>query len=124
MKHWTEPNGILLICIPVDWQYLNPAIEGEEEKLPYSFQPYENAIGCFQLSCYPLSSEAPRIAKAYPNGIKTLSWKESRMDDAEFCAHIYHGALGDQALIGKYIYNYCLKNNKEIDEHSRWLKRF
>jgi len=122
MKHWTEPNGTLLIRIPVDWQYLNPAIEREEEKPPYGFQPYENAIGCFQLSCYPLSSEAPRIAKDYPNGVKTLSWKESRMDDAEFCAHIYYGALGDQALIGKYIYNLSLKNNKKIKEQLKVVK--
>lgn len=122
MKHWTEPNGTLLIRIPVDWQYLNPAIEGGEEKPPYSFQPYEKSIGCFQLSCYPLSSEAPRIAKAYPNGVKTLSWNESRMDDPEFCAHIYHGALGDQALIGKYIYNFSLKNTKEIRNQLKVIK--
>ena len=104
MKHWTEPNGILLIRIPIHWQYLNLAILGEHgEKSPYSFQPYEDAIGCFQLSCYPLTEQAPSIARANPNGVRELNWKESRMDDSECCAHLYYGALGDQALIGKYI---------------------
>lgn len=78
MKHWTEPNGILLIKIPTDWQYLNSGLSDYEEKSPYGFQPYENPIGCFQLSCYPLSELAPSIAKANPNGVRELSWKESR----------------------------------------------
>ncbi|MCG7500188.1 hypothetical protein MHO82_25380 [Vibrio sp. Of7-15] len=116
MKHWTEPNGILLIHIPIEWQYLNPAIEGEKEASPYSFQPYEDSLGCFQLSCYPLEEQAPSLAKANPNGVKKLAWNRSRMDDAEFCAHMFFGALGDQALIGKYIYDVSLKNDVRIKE--------
>lgn len=114
MKHWTEPNGTILIHIPIDWQYLNPAMEDHGEKPPYSFQPYEDAIGCFQLSCYPLTEQAPNIAKAYPNGVQELNWKKSRMDDSEFCVHLYYGALGDQALIGKYIYDANLKKHPKI----------
>lgn len=116
MKHWTEPNGIFLIHIPIDWQYLNTAIEGEVEISPYSFQPYEESIGCFQLSCYPLIEEAPSVAQANPNGVPNLIWKKSRMDDSEFCVHLYFGALADQALIGKYIYDVGLKNDKRIIE--------
>lgn len=116
MKHWSEPNGIFLINIPVDWQYLNSAIEGEVEKSPYSFQPYEDSIGCFQLSCYPLAEQAPSVAMANPNGVKNLVWKKSRMDDPEFCAHLFFGALDDQALIGKYIYDIGLENDERISE--------
>lgn len=116
MKHWTEPNGIFLINIPIVWQYLNPAIEGGVEKSPYGFQPYEDSIGCFQLSCYPLVEQAPSIAMANPNGVQNLVWKKSRMDDSEFCMHLFFGALDDQALIGKYIYDIGLKNNVRINE--------
>src|SRR4051812_36541296 len=116
MKHWTEPNGILLIQIPVNWQYLNSAMENDSEKPPYSFQPYGDSLGCFQLSCYPLAEEAPKIAKANPNGVKKLNWKASRMDDTEFCMHIFFGAYHDQMLIGKYIYDISLKNAKKIEE--------
>lgn len=123
MKHWTEPNGILLINIPTEWQYLNPAIDGKIEQPPYSFQPYENAVGCFQLSCYPLVEEAPKIAHANPHGVKELVWQESRMDDSEFCTHLFFGAFFDQALIGKYIYKSELEHTKEIQEQLILVKK-
>lgn len=116
MKHWTEPNGILLIQIPIDWQYLNSGLSDYEEKSPYGFQTYEDPLGCFQLSCYPLSELAPSVAKANPNGVRKLSWKESKEDDAEFCIHLFYGAYFDQALIGKYIYDVKLKDDKRIAE--------
>lgn len=116
MKHWTEPNGILLIQIPIDWQYLNPGLIDYEEKSPYGFQPYEDPIGCFQLSCYPLSELAPSVADANPQGVKKLIWKESRLDDSEFCTHVFFGAYHDQALIGKYIYDAGLDGDERIAE--------
>lgn len=119
MKHWTEPNGIFLIQIPTAWQYLNPVVEGEEEKSPYSFQPYENANGCFQISCYPLEELAPKLADEYPNGMPELTWRPSRMDDSEFCIHMFYGASADQALIGKYIHDASLDNDERINEELR-----
>jgi len=116
MKHWTEPNGIFLIQVPIDWQYLNSVLKDYEEKSPYGFQPYEDPIGCFQLSCYPLSKLAPSIAKANPNGVKKLSWKESRADNSDFSTHLFFGAYFDQALIGKYIYDADLEGDKRIAE--------
>ncbi|HBO0863662.1 MULTISPECIES: hypothetical protein [Pseudomonas] len=114
MKHWTEPNGIFLIQIPIDWQYLNSGLSDYEEKSPYGFQPYEDPIGCFQISCYPLSELAPSIAIANPNGVRNLSWKASREDNSEFCTHLFFGAYYDQALIGKYIYDAGLEGDKRI----------
>lgn len=119
MKHWTEPNGIFLIQIPTEWQYLNPVVEGEEEKSPYSFQPYENAVGCFQISCYPLEELAPQLADKYPNGVPRLTWRPTRMDDSEFCTHVFFGALADQALIGKYIYDANLEEDERIKRELR-----
>ncbi|PWE38411.1 hypothetical protein [Pseudomonas prosekii] len=116
MKHWTEPNGILLIQIPIDWQYLNSGLRDYEEKSPYGFQPYEDSIGCFQLSCYPLSELAPSTTKANPDGVRKLSWNESRADNFEFCTHLFYGAYYDQALIGKYIYDVALEGDSRIAE--------
>lgn len=123
MKHWTEPNGILLIQIPIDWQYLNPGLSEYEEESPYGFQLYEDPIGCFQLSCYPLSELAPSVAEANPQGVKKLSWKESRLDDSEFCTHLFFGAYHDQALIGKYIYDAGLEGNERIAEQLKIVKQ-
>lgn len=123
MKHWTEPNGIFLIQIPTEWQYLNPVVEGEEEKSPYSFQPYENANGCFQISCYPLEEIAPKLANEYRNGVPELRWRPSRMDDSEFCVHMFYGASADQALIGKYIHDASLDNDEKINEELRLVDK-
>lgn len=123
MKHWTEPNGILLIQIPIDWQYLNPGLSDYEEESPYGFQLYEDPIGCFQLSCYPLSELAPKVAAANPQGVKKLSWKESRRDNSEFCTHLFLGAYHDQALIGKYIYDAGLEGDERIAEQLKIVKR-
>lgn len=116
MKHWTEPNGIFLIHIPIEWQYLNPAVKGEVEKSPYSFQPYDDVVGCFQISCYPLNDLAPKTSEANPIGVPILNWQLSRMDDSEYCCYLFYGALADQALIGKYIYDVGLKSDKRIIE--------
>lgn len=123
MKHWTEPNGIFLIHIPIEWRYLNSAVESEEEKSPYSFQAYENANGCFQISCYPLVDIAPKLAKEYPNGVPELRWRNSRIDDSEFCVHMFHGASADQALIGKYIHDASFDNEDQINNELRLVKK-
>jgi ribosomal protein L20A (L18A) len=122
MKHWTEPKGILLIQIPTEWQYRNSAVEGVEESSPFSFEPYENAVGCFQISCYPLEELAPKIAEDHPNGVSRLEWKHSRIYDSEFCVHMFFGALADQALIGKYIHDAELDNDKRIERELRVVK--
>lgn len=116
MKHWTEPNGIFLIQIPTEWQYLNPAVDGIKEEPPYGFQPYEDPVGCFQISCYPLKDEAPTIAQSHPNGVESLSWKQTKKNDSEFNMYLFFGALADQALIGKYIYDSSLENDKRVIE--------
>lgn len=123
MKHWTEPNGILLMQIPIDWQYLNPGLSEYEEESPYGFQLYHDPIGCFQLSCYPLSELFPSVAKANPQGVKKLSWKESRLDDSEFCTHLFFSAHHDQALLGKYIYDAGLEGDERITEQLKTVKQ-
>ncbi|WP_198005559.1 hypothetical protein [Thioalkalivibrio thiocyanodenitrificans] len=63
-----------------------------------------------------MSELAPSVAEANPHGVKKLSWKESRLDDSEFCTHLFFGAYHDQALIGKYIYDAGLEGDERIAE--------
>jgi uncharacterized protein YutE (UPF0331/DUF86 family) len=109
MKHWTEPNGILLMHIPIEWQYKNPVFEDIEEKSPYSFELYEDSVGCFQLSCYPLTELVPNH-----KGTSKPGWTLSRMDSEEFDTHLFFGQIDDQALIGKYIHNHELQGNERV----------
>lgn len=122
-KHWTEPNGILITNIPMNWQYRNPVIEPRIEKSPYSFEPYEDAIGCFQLSCYPLEELAPNRSNQTDGQAPESKWAHRRMDSDEFDVHIYYGARGDQALIGKYIYSRELRGNVQILEQLELVDR-
>lgn len=114
MKHWTEPNGIFLIHIPIDWQYLNPAFEWAKEESPYGFRPYDNGVGYFQISCYPVEQLAPELAKINPNGVPKLTWNKRAIEDVEFQGFIYNGALADQALIGKYFYHSAFKKDQRV----------
>jgi uncharacterized protein YutE (UPF0331/DUF86 family) len=91
--------------IPTHWQYRNPIIDGVEEENPFSFEPYEDSVGCFQNSCYPDGELS--------NGQRT-TWIEKRIDDDEFCMHLYFCMYGDQALIGKFIYDKPLENDPRV----------
>jgi hypothetical protein len=114
MKHWTEPNGIFLLRIPIEWQYRNLAISHGREESPYSFEPYDEAIGCFQISCYPLAELAPNLKQGASKTKLKDNWKHSRMDTQDFDVHIFFGAKDDQALIGKYIYSRTLRNDARV----------
>ena len=46
-KNWTDRKGILILNILINRQYRNRVLSSAEEKSPYSFEAYENSIGCF-----------------------------------------------------------------------------
>ena len=79
-KHWTEPNGILILRIPVNWQYRNRVLSKVEEKSPYSFEAYENSIGCFQINCYNLKDGYNPNFPIQKLDSK-LIWEESKVND-------------------------------------------
>lgn len=105
MKHWTEPNGIFIVKIPIEWQYRNSVIENIEEKSPYSFEPYEDSLGCFQLSCYPLSERGINPNFPVQKNNSKIEWLESQMDDKEFDVLLYHAQVDDMLCMAKYIYS-------------------
>ncbi len=114
MKHWTEPNGIFIVNIPIEWQYRNSAIEDIEEKSPYSFEPYEDSLGCFQLSCYPLSEKGINPNFPVQKNNSKIDWLESRMDDDEFDVLLYHAQVDDMLCMAKYIYSAEHRNDNRI----------
>lgn len=116
LKHWTEPRGILAIQVPVDWQYRNPVIGSRTEEPPYSFEPYENPLGCFQLSCYPYFDLVPNASEGFKPKRGVPSWTRSRIESDRFDVCLYYGAKGDQALIGKYIYDRELRGDSRVSE--------
>lgn len=105
MKDWTEPNGIFILNIPIEWQYKNVVIRDGIEKSPYSFEPYDNRLGCFQISCYPLSERGVNPTFPIQKNNSKINWFRSRMDDEEFNMHLFHAQVDDQLCMAKYIYS-------------------
>ena len=116
MKHWTEPNGNFIVNIPIEWQYKNAVYENIEETSPYSFQPYENSLGCFQLSCYPLKEKGINPKLPLQKNNSKVDWLISRMDDEEFDVWLFHAQVDDLLCMAKYIYDTEKRNKKEILE--------
>jgi len=88
MKHWTEPNGVFLIQIPIEWQYTNTAVVGGVEEPPFSFEPYDGPVGCFQVSCYPLAALAPESTDRTSPTDTGNRWKHSKLSESGFDAYL------------------------------------
>jgi len=104
-KHWTEPNGVFIVNIPVSWQYKNTLVDSSEENPPYSFEEYEDSVGCFQLSCYPLSEKGINPNFPIQKCNSKIEWLESRMDDSEFDMYLWHAQVDDHLCFVKCIYS-------------------
>ena len=120
MKHWTEPNGIFIVNIPIEWQYKNVVVLNGIEKPPYSFEPYENQFGCFQLSCYFLSEKGINPNFPVQKANSKITWLESRMDDQEFDVFLWHAQVDDQLCMAKYIYS---KTERKKSKTKKQLKK-
>jgi hypothetical protein len=69
MKYFTHPKGIFEIKIPLDWYYKNQ-VAGFEDESPFSFEPFEDSPGCFQISCYNKSGN--EIHSSFPKHVTAL----------------------------------------------------
>ena len=113
-KHWTEPNGVFTVDIPIDWQYRNVELHNFEEKSPYSFEAYDSSIGCFQLSCYPLSKKGIDPNFPIQKSNSKVEWLESRMDDSEFDVYLWLAQIDDHSCMAKCIYSAKDREHKEV----------
>jgi uncharacterized protein YutE (UPF0331/DUF86 family) len=116
MKHWIEPNGNFIVNIPIEWQYKNVVYDDIEEKSPYSFELYENPVGCFQLSCYTLLDKGTNPNFPIQKNNSKIDWFPSRMDNEEFHVLLFHAQVDDLLCMAKYIYSVALKNDNKVKE--------
>lgn len=116
-KHWTEPDGIFILNIPMHWQYRNPVTRKSklEHEHIYSFESYKNSNGCFQLSSYPLSEQ--KINKNFPiqKANSEISWHPSRMDDDKFNIYLWHAQVEDRFLMAKYVSSKTSEKESNIE---------
>jgi hypothetical protein len=114
MKYFTEPNGIFVIKIPVEWQYKN-IIAGIGEVSPFSFELYENICGAFQISCYSESEKAINTnIKVQKSNTQNLEFVERRMDGNGFNMHLWYAIVDGHSFMAKYIYSTSKQNSKKV----------
>jgi hypothetical protein len=114
MKYFTEPNGIFVIKIPVEWQYKNIAT-GIKETSPFSFELYENSCGAFQISCYPESEKTidPNF-KVQKSNSQNLEFVKVRTVDNGFNIDYWYAVVENHIFMAKYIYSTSRQNTKKI----------
>ncbi|MCH7964724.1 MAG: hypothetical protein IH852_12390 [Bacteroidetes bacterium] len=116
LKDWTEPNGIFIMNIPIDWQYKNVIVPDFKDASPFSFEKYENSIGCFQISCYPLSERGVNNNFPVQKNNSKVSWFPNRMDGKGFNVHVYYAQVDDQFCMAKYIYSTKDQDNVNVKD--------
>jgi len=105
LKHWTHPDGIFIMNIPIEWKYINIPPKSGLIEPPYSFESYEDSVGCFQISCYPLSERGINKTQPVQKNNSRVSWLTQRMDGDGFNVHVYYAQVDDQFCMAKYIYS-------------------
>lgn len=115
MKHWTEPNGIFIINVPIEWQYKNAIVKDGKDESPYSFEPYEEPITCFQLSCYPLNERGINPNLRLQKNNSEVEWTLSQLNDEKFKMHLFGAQVDDQLCFAKYIYSKSEESNPTIE---------
>jgi len=106
--------------IPIEWQYKN-ILSNIGDVSPYSFELYENSVGAFQISCYPISDRKfdPSILIQKSN-TRGLEFTEQRLDDDDFNCHLWLCIVEDHFILAKYIYD---SNPKDLEIINKELKK-
>jgi len=116
MKYFTHPDGIFEIQIPLDWHYKNE-VAGYENKSPFSFELFQNAQGCFQISCYHESEQKtnPNLPKSTYNIDKLVFVKtELPVTDPELKILLWATVVEDYFFMAKFVFQSKKINSKII----------
>lgn len=117
MKYFTHPEGIFEIKIPLDWHYKNE-VAGVGNKSPFSFELFEEAKGCFQISCYHESEKAlnPSLPRHDYNTTNLKFIPAQLPDSSAFKTLLWATIAGDYFFMAKYIYQPNEVDSKVVQE--------
>ncbi|MBP1165263.1 hypothetical protein J2787_000804 [Chryseobacterium rhizosphaerae] len=127
MKKFTSPDGVFEIDIPIEWDYRNE-IMGLENSPPFSFEPFRNSIGCFQLSHYKKEkNKYQRFKNKHEYFENNLKFEKRQIDENDgFIIIIWATTVKDFFFMAKYVYQKIKvinnKLEKEIEKVENSLK--
>lgn len=117
MKIFTAPDGVFEIQIPIDWDYRNE-IFGFKNESPFSFEPFKNSLGCFQLSYYKKEKDKYQGFKNNHNYFQNnLKFEKGILEDNDnFKIITWATTVQDYFFMAKYIYQPKKVNQKDINK--------
>lgn len=126
MKTFTSPDGIFEIRIPIDWDYQNE-LHGHKNESPFSFQPFKNPMGCFQISHYIKQEPDNQIFSNQDYFERNLKFEKTKIDENDDFILILWGTwVKENFFMAKYIYSPLSVDEqlvlKEIDKAEECLK--
>jgi len=126
MKTFTSPDGIFEVHIPIDWDYQNE-LHGHENESPFSFQPFKNPIGCFQISHYIKQQPNNEIFSNQEYLQRNLTFEKTIIDEEDgFILVLWGTWVKDNFFMAKYIYRPLLVDEqgvlKEIEKAEECLR--
>lgn len=131
MKKFIDPKGDYIFFIPNEWGYRNGMYDAKETD-PNSFELYEKSVGCFEISCNPITKgEIPKLIEN--NKLKTqevgkinLDFTEKHVSTEKLVMYLWLAVVDGKFIMCKYITDSAEKENihaiKEIERARDCLK--
>lgn len=114
MKTFTSPDGIFEIHIPIDWDYQNE-LHGNENESPFSFQPFKNPMGCFQISHYIKKQPDNQRFSNQDYFERNLKFEKTKIDENDGFILILWGTwVKENFFMAKYIYRPSLVDEQVV----------
>jgi hypothetical protein len=128
MKIFTDPGGSFVIKIPIEWQYRNEIFKSND-KTPHSFELYDNAIGCFCISCRSkYLGSFPLLIKNYnlitqKKGKTKLNFVEKVTISNSTCLHVWMAVVDEKFILASYNYDINKSCKKQVFKEIQKVKR-
>lgn len=117
MKKFTSPDGVFEIDIPVEWDYRNEIV-GLENSPPFSFEPFRNSIGCFQVSHYKKEKNKYQGFRNkheyFENNLKFI--KQMIDENDGFIILVWATTVKDYFFMAKYVYQKTNVINDKLEK--------
>ncbi|UZT98929.1 hypothetical protein ODZ84_04990 [Chryseobacterium fluminis] len=121
MRQFVDNSGRYMLIIPPDWVFKND-IYAAKNSASNCFEPYENPIGSFQISCHLITNNKTNIKSHLTKFIKhdipsgRIDFKEKFIPDDEIDAYIWEDIINDNYLSCTYTYESVQRGTDELKE--------
>lgn len=127
MKIFTSPDGVFEITVPIQWDYKNEIV-GFENIPPFSFEPFKDSLGCFQISHYKKEKNQYKgFINEHNYFQNNLKFEKKIIDENDgFIIILWATTVKEYFFMAKYVYRPSrvkgVELKKEIEKAENSLK--